>query len=593
MGTPLRGEQRSMADSQENLCSEIIAAVGLPLCEDLASRAVASIDRAVVEKEALEKRCHRSEAKEKKAAARNKVLSAEVRSLRARIERLERDLDKKNRMAFGSQADRQKREAPTDQEERAAQEAISAGTDDEPAASPPPTDREDSGRARRSKKAKPKHRNGRGMKNYGDLRRVEEIIGSEHCRCGCGGGIVGYDKKEVLTVIPVEFYIRVIKSPKHRCLRLNRIIGTPFPPQIFPGGEASNSLMAHTMVSKFDWAMPYYRQERVAWQGGVNIQRSTLARNVNKLAGQALVPIYDLLEKNILDESTVLHMDASVVHRQINGRGKVTHRDLVAIARDGHGYGEELPPAVVYYVYPSLTQKVVADLLAGHRLAVQHDGASVFNKLGEPDTGLADITSAECWAHCRRYFIEEYNYNKTKHADDLIQLINRMYRIEEPIRGSSPRVRRRVRQRLTKPIMDEIYRRLHEYQSHHLEKGGMGKAISYALRRWRGLSRFLDNGRLELDNNNVERLFRPPILARKNSLFIGSDLGEKAWAVLFSLIETCLLNSVDPYRYLLWVLDQIAHKKPRAEYAELLPWNAPDSCRVNRKGRKAKRRVLP
>ncbi|MFV0292104.1 MAG: transposase [Paracoccus sp. (in: a-proteobacteria)] len=75
----------------------------------------------------------------------------------------------------------------------------------------------------------------------------------------------------------------------------------------------------------------------------------------------------------------------------------------------------------------------------------------------------------------------EYNYNKTKHTDDLIQLISRMYRIEEPIRGSSPRVRRRVRQRLTKPIMDEICRQLHQYQPHHLEKGGMGKAISYAL----------------------------------------------------------------------------------------------------------------
>ncbi|MFV0292103.1 MAG: transposase domain-containing protein [Paracoccus sp. (in: a-proteobacteria)] len=76
-------------------------------------------------------------------------------------------------------------------------------------------------------------------------------------------------------------------------------------------------------------------------------------------------------------------------------------------------------------------------------------------------------------------------------------------------------------------------------------------------------------------------------------MFIGSDLGEKAWAVLFSLIQTCLLNSVDPYRYLLWVLDQIANKKPRAEYAKLLPWNAPDGCRVKRKRPKAKRRILP
>lgn len=590
MGTPRRGEQSGMADSLEKVCTEIAAAVGPQFGAALTNRVVALV-RGLETKHAAEihlwhKRQQKAEGSERKATARNKVLTAEVRSLRSKIERLERDLAKKNQMVFGSKADRQKREAPTEADEQLTQGQAFA-TDNAPAAAKRTA--KDPARPR-EKAEKPRKTARRGPKDYGDLPRVEEIVNDG--LCDCGGGILGYDIREELIAVPAHYYILVRKYPKHRCLKENRIVGTPFKPAIFPGGEMTHSVLAYTMVGKFDWAMPYFRQERIARQSGVNIQRSTLSRNVNKMTSQALAPIYDILERHILEESSVLHMDASVVHRQINGTGKVAHRDLVAIARDGHGYGELLPPAVIYYVYPSLTQKVVAELLGGRQLTVQHDGAPVFNEFGQAGTSLAAIISAECWAHCRRYFVDEYNYNKTAHADHLIELIARMYRIEGQIRGSSPRQRKRVRRRLTRPIMAEIHRRLHEYRPHHLEKGGMGKAISYALRRWTGLSRFLDDGRVELDNNNVERLFKAPIIARKNSLFIGSDLGERAWAILFSLIQTCLLNSVDPYRYLLWVLDEVARKKPRSEYAELLPWNAPETCRVKRKVRKAKRPIL-
>ncbi|WBU63587.1 IS66 family transposase [Paracoccus aerodenitrificans] len=579
-----------MVDSLEKVCTEIAAAVGPQLGAALTNRVIALV-RGLEAKHATEidvwhKIHQKAEENERKATARSKVLTAEVRSLRAKIERLQRDLAKKNQMVFGSKADRQKREAPTEAEEQITQVPASA-SDRASAATKRPAN--DPTRAQeKSKKSRKIAR--RGPKDYGDLPRVEEIM-SEGL-CDCGGGTLGYDIREELIAVPAHYYILVRKYPRHRCLKENRIIGTPFKPAIFPGGEMTHSVLAYTMVGKFDWASPYYRQERIARQSGVNIQRSTLSRNVNKVTSEALAPIYDILERHILDESAVLHMDASVIYRQINGRGKVAHRDLVAIARDGHGYGETLPRAVIYYVYPSLTQKVVAELLGGRQLTVQHDGAAVFNELGQAGTSLAAIISTECWAHCRRYFVDEYNYNKTAHADHLIELIARMYRIEEQIRGSSPRQRKRVRRRLTTPIMAEIHRRLHDYRPHHLEKGGMGKAISYALRRWTGLTRFLDDGRIELDNNNVERLFKAPIIARKNSLFIGSDLGERAWAILFSLIQTCLMNSVDPYRYLLWVLDEIARKKPRSEYAELLPWNAPESCHVKRKLPKAKRIIL-
>lgn len=110
----------------------------------------------------------------------------------------------------------------------------------------------------------------------------------------------------------------------------------------------------------------------------------------------------------------------------------------------------------------------------------------------------------------------------------------------------------------------------------------MAKAINYAQKHWPDLVLFVDDGRIDLDTNPVERMFKPSILLRKNALFMGSDEGAEAWGILSSIVETCKLNGVNVERYLNWVLDQIAAKLPRSEYDKLLPWNAPNDFRVDK-----------
>lgn len=121
-----------------------------------------------------------------------------------------------------------------------------------------------------------------------------------------------------------------------------------------------------------------------------------------------------------------------------------------------------------------------------------------------------------------------------------------------------------------------------EGSGRHLKKNRMAKAINYAQKHWPDLVLFIDDGRIDLDTNAVERMFKPSILLRKNVLFMGSDEGAEAWGILSSIVETCKLNGVNVEPYLNWVLDQIAAKLPRSEYDKLLPWNAPQEFLIGK-----------
>ncbi|WP_234463914.1 IS66 family transposase [Paracoccus caeni] len=147
------------------------------------------------------------------------------------------------------------------------------------------------------------------------------------------------------------------------------------------------------------------------------------------------------------------------------------------------------------------------------------------------------------------------------------------------INGKAPLVRASIRRKESRPVLDRIHNRLMELEQHYLGKSDMRKAIRYTLARWIGLTRLLDDGRIELDNNPIERQFKHTILLRNNALFIGSEEGDEAWAILASLAQTCSLNNIDFYRYLMWVFDEIIGKGAAVDYEALLPWNAPNSCR--------------
>tara|TARA_R110002110_G_C13115136_1_gene687293 strand:- start:85 stop:657 length:573 start_codon:yes stop_codon:yes gene_type:complete len=180
---------------------------------------------------------------------------------------------------------------------------------------------------------------------------------------------------------------------------------------------------------------------------------------------------------------------------------------------------------------------------------------------------------AACWAHARRTFYEIAKADGSPIAGEAVCCIAELYAIEAKIRGRKHEERLALRQAMTQPLIMELRHWLEAQLPRIVQSGKLAEAIRYALRRWDGLSRFLDDGRIELDTNPVERAIRPIALGRKNHLFAGSDRGAKRWATVCSLVETAKLNKVEPYTYLADVLQRMVDDHPANQLDELLPWN--------------------
>jgi transposase len=183
------------------------------------------------------------------------------------------------------------------------------------------------------------------------------------------------------------------------------------------------------------------------------------------------------------------------------------------------------------------------------------------------------VQLAFCWSHVRRQFYEIADGGLAPIATEALVRIANLYAIEAEIRGRAADERRTVRQDRAKPLVEALKTWMEVKLTTVSQKGNLAEAIRYALSRWDGLSRFLDDGHIEIDSNVVERAMRPIALNRKNSLFAGSDGGGEHWAILASLIETSKLNDIDPEAYLADVFTRLVEGHPINRLDELLPWN--------------------
>ena len=403
------------------------------------------------------------------------------------------------------------------------------------------------------------------------LERIEQTLEIEDRVCSCCGGdlhVIGEDVAERLDVVPASFRVLVTKRPRYGCRRCEATpVQAPAPARIVDRGIPTEALVAHVLTAKYADHLPLYRQAQIYARQHVHLDRSTLADWTGRAAWW-LTPLRDHLLAQ-LKKSGKLFADETTAPVLDPGRGRTKTGQLWAYARDDRPWGGADPPAVAYCYAPDRKAERPIEHLKGFSGTLQVDGYSGYGALAR----RGDVQLAFCWAHVRRRFYELATQGTSPVAAEVLARIAALYKVEAGIRGASATERQQARADRSAPVVADLRRFLDAKLGLLSRKSRLAEAIRYAITRWDGLVLFLKDGRVELDNNSVERSIRPLALNRKNALFAGSDQGGEHWAVISSLIETCKLNKVDPETWLTETLTRLAQGHSNQRLGELMPWN--------------------
>jgi len=404
---------------------------------------------------------------------------------------------------------------------------------------------------------------------------VHDIADADkHCDC-CGHELhcMGEDKSEQLEFIPASIKVIEHIRPKYSCRHCEQqgtkvdIKIAPVPLAPIPKSIATASLLSQIITSKYQYALPLYRQEQMFKQYGIELSRKTMADWMIRCS-ELLVPIYQRL-KTIQLQQTVINADETPL--------KVIHEDknrcymwVYCTGSDSppdKNADKNLPPNIVLYDYQnSRAGRCPRDYLNGYRGYLQVDGYAGYEQTG--------ATLAGCFAHARRKFIEVQRAQvkgKTGKADWAISHIRKLYRIESEIKDEDPAEKQTGRQKKAKPLLDQFKAWLDKSALQVPPKSAVGKAIAYSLGQWSKLERYIEDGNLQIDNNRAERAIKPFVIGRKNWLFANTANGAQASAMLYSLVETAKANGLTPFDYLNHLLEELPKKSQGIE--QLLPWN--------------------
>jgi transposase len=399
-------------------------------------------------------------------------------------------------------------------------------------------------------------------------RRIEPACGS--CACpDCGGDLrpLGQDSDEMLDALPVQWRVVRHVRPKYSCRGCEKILQAPAPVKAIARGTATFATLAHVAVSKFDHHLPLYRQAEMMAAQGIDIDRSTLAGWAGQ-AARLLDPIITRIREEGL-KAAKLHTDDTPVPMLVPGKGKTAQARLWVYAADDRASGAASPTLVWYKFTPDRSGLHPQTELKDFTGLLQADGYAGYEKLYRGQR----IREVACWAHFRRKIFEQHQASPTPLTTDLLQRIAELYRIEEDVRGQPPDIRRQHRQEHSKPQVDALRSVIDDALRRLSPKSAMAKALTYGRKRWDALTLYLAEGIAEMDNNIAERAMRPVAVGRKNWLFAGSKAGGERAAAIYSVIETCKLNSVEPQAYIADVMEKIAGDWPASRWDELMPWN--------------------
>lgn len=406
------------------------------------------------------------------------------------------------------------------------------------------------------------------------LPRIEQVLEPQSTICPCCNGAmhpIGEDRSERLDVIPAQYRVLVTRRPKYACRACEgAVVQAPAPARLIEGGLPTEATVAHVLVNKYANHLPLYRQWQILARQGIDIDRSNLALWTGRGAFLLAPVVQRMLE--LLKGSAKLFCDETRAPVLDPGRGRTKKGYLWAIARDDRPWGGADPPAVVYLYAPGRGGEHALRHLAGFAGVLQVDGYSGYNALADPARPGGAVTLAYCWSHFRRQFYDIAKSGNAPIASQTLARIAQLYAIEDSISGQPASQRQTVRQQRAKPLVDELFVWL-AVQLRLVPKGAkIADAIRYGFNHQDGLRRFLEDGRIEIDTNTVERTIRPIALNRKNSLFAGHDEGGVHWGVVVSLVESCKLNDIEPQAYLTDILTKLVEGWPMRRLDELLPW---------------------
>ncbi len=416
---------------------------------------------------------------------------------------------------------------------------------------------------------------------------IEYRLPPEEQICSCCGHELHEMSTEVrqeLKIIPAQ--VKVVKHVRYTyaCRRCEReaintpIVTAPMPAPVLPGSLVSPSAMAHVMTQKYVEAMPLYRQEKSWARFGLDISRQTMANWIIQGADRWLHLLYEKMHEHLLKQD-ILHADETTLQVLREPGRAATNKSYLWLYRTGRA-----GPAIVLFDYRTTrANKHPRQFLSGFNGYLNVDGYSGYN-------GLPDITLVGCWAHARRKFDEALKALPAEKRDaDVIAkqglgFCNQLFAIEKQLEEATPEERYQARLERSFPVMEAFHGWLIQQRPRVLPKSTFGQAIAYCLNQWDKLKVYLQDGRLEMNNNRAERSIKSFVVGRKNWLFSTTPRGAKASATVYSIVETAKENGLNPFIDLQYLFEKMPNSDLRDQNVmeELLPWSEtlPRECRV-------------
>jgi transposase len=410
-----------------------------------------------------------------------------------------------------------------------------------------------------------------GRKKLPDtLPRVEVVheLSAEERICPHDGATlveIGAVTSEQLDIVPAKIQVIHHIRKQYACKCGQCIKTAALPGQPIPKSMASPGLLAHIAVSKYQDALPLYRQETILRRIGVDIPRVTLANWMIQV-GILIQPLINLLRDRLL-EYDIIQMDETTVQVLKEPDKQAQSKSYIWLQRGG----PPDKPVVLYDYDPGRSAEVPKRLLGDFKGYLQADAYAGYNAVVVAN----GLTRLGCMAHARRKFTDaikaQGKSKKRGEAHQGLVLIRKLYRIERQARKLEPSERYARRQKCSRPILDEIRKWLEKILPQIPPSSATGQALNYLHNEWDQLIRYLDDGRLEIDNNLAENAIRPFVIGRRNWLFSTSVKGVKASANLYSLIECAKINGLEPYAYLRLAFSDLPKARTVEAIEALLP----------------------